>query len=184
MPEISRREFLAAAGVTAAASWFTFDRRALIEAATQAQTASRFEVLSAADAADIEAAAAQIIPSDGTPGAREARVVYFIDKGLSTFAKDQRAVFEKGAAELRKRAAREERGAKSFAAISPASQIRILQALEKEKHPFFGAVRQATIVGMFANPEYGGNHDKTGWKMIGFNDQFSWGAPFGWYDRG
>ena len=22
-----------------------------------------------------------------------------------------------------------------------------------------------------------------GWKMIGFDDHFVWGAPFGWYDR-
>jgi hypothetical protein len=36
---------------------------------------------------------------------------------------------------------------------------------------------------MFANPEYGGNFQKTGWKLIGFTDQFSWAAPFGWYDR-
>jgi hypothetical protein len=36
---------------------------------------------------------------------------------------------------------------------------------------------------MFANPEYGGNRDKIGWKMIGFDDRFSWGPPFGWYDR-
>ena len=36
---------------------------------------------------------------------------------------------------------------------------------------------------MLANPEYGGNSDKIGWKLIGFDDRFSWGAPFGWYDR-
>ena len=35
-------------------------------------------------AAEIEAIAARIIPSDATPGAREAGVVYFIDRALST----------------------------------------------------------------------------------------------------
>ena len=44
-------------------------------------------------------------------------------------------------------------------------------------------LRFATVAGMFANPEYGGNADKTGWKLLGFNDQFSWSSPFGWYDR-
>ena len=39
------------------------------------------------------------------------------------------------------------------------------------------------MAGMLANPEYGGNYNKSGWKMIGFVDQFSWSAPFGWYDQ-
>ena len=44
-------------------------------------------------------------------------------------------------------------------------------------------MRGATIAGMFSNPEYGGNRDKIGWKLLGFEDRFSWAAPFGWYDR-
>src|SRR5262245_51994167 len=41
--------------------------------------------LTAAEAADIEAVAAQIVPSNDTPGAREAGVVSFIDRALATF---------------------------------------------------------------------------------------------------
>jgi gluconate 2-dehydrogenase gamma chain len=140
-------------------------------------------VLSDADAADIEAAAAQIIPSDGTPGAREARVVYFIDRSLGTFAKDQRPAFEKAAKELRARAAKIQPGAKSFASLSAEKQIAALTAMEKEKGSAFNMLRGATIAGMFANPEYGGNYNKAGWNLLGFNDQFSWASPFGWYDR-
>lgn len=40
----------------------------------------------------------------------------------------------------------------------------------------------ATITGFLANPEYGGNTGKIGWKLIGFEDRFVWSAPFGWYD--
>ncbi len=40
---------------------------------------SRFQLLTPAQARDVEAIAAQIIPSGSTPGAREAGVVYFID---------------------------------------------------------------------------------------------------------
>ena len=29
---------------------------------------------------------------------------------------------------------------------------------------------------------YGGNRDKVGWKLIGFEDRFHWNAPFGHYD--
>ena len=41
----------------------------------------------------------------------------------------------------------------------------------------------ATAAGMFANPEYGGNRDKIGWKLLGFDDRFFWQQPFGYYDR-
>ena len=33
-----------------------------------------------------------------------------------------------------------------------------------------------------ANPEYGGNTGKAGWRAIGFDDRFVWAEPFGWYD--
>jgi gluconate 2-dehydrogenase gamma chain len=187
MAEFSRRQFIAATGGTLASIWLAAEAQELIAAGAHAARAARqatpFQVLTADQAADIEAATAQIIPTDDTPGAREARVVYFIDKSLATFAKDQRPIFEKGVKELRSRAAKVNRGAKTFAALNDAQQIAVLAALEKDKSGFFEALRGATIAGMFSNPEYGGNHDKLGWKMIGFDDRFSWAAPFGWYDR-
>jgi gluconate 2-dehydrogenase gamma chain len=33
---------------------------------------------------------------------------------------------------------------------------------------FFGIVYQTVMEGMFADPIYGGNKDKAGWKMVGF----------------
>jgi gluconate 2-dehydrogenase gamma chain len=183
MTDLSRRQFLAASGATAAAIWIAAESRDLLAAGMHAAQATQFEVLTPADAAEIEAATAQIIPTDATPGAREARVIYFIDKSLATFAKDQKPAFQKAAKELRARAAKAQKGAKSFAALTNAQQIAILTALEKEKPDVFGPLRYGTIAGMLANPEYGGNYNKSGWKMIGFVDQFSWAAPFGWYDR-
>jgi hypothetical protein len=41
----------------------------------------------------------------------------------------------------------------------------------------------ATAAGMFANPAYGGNRDKIGWKLLGFEDRYIWQQPFGYYDR-
>lgn len=189
MAEFSRRQFIAATGGTLASIWLAAEAKELIAAGAHAARAARqatpppFQVLTADQAADIEAATAQIVPTDETPGAREARVVYFIDKSLTTFAKDQRPIFEKGAKELRTRAAKVNRNAKSFAALTEPQQIAVLTALEKSKSEFFEALRGATIAGMLANPDYGGNYNKVGWKMIGFDDRFSWSAPFGWYDR-
>jgi len=50
--------------------------------AANAKTPVKFQVLTAAQAKDVEAIAAQIVPSDELPGAREAGVVYFIDQAL------------------------------------------------------------------------------------------------------
>jgi gluconate 2-dehydrogenase gamma chain len=183
MTDFSRRQFLAASGAAAAAIWIAAESRDLFAAGLHAAQATHFEVLTPADAADIEAATSQIIPTDSTPGAREARVVYFIDKSLATFAKEQKPAFDTAARELRSRAAKAQKGAKSFASLSSAQQIAVLTVLEKEKPDIFGQLRYATMAGMLANPEYGGNYNKIGWKMIGFVDQFSWAAPFGWYDH-
>jgi gluconate 2-dehydrogenase gamma chain len=183
MTDVSRRGFLAAAGASAAAIWLTAESRDLIAAGREAMQAKHFKNLSDADAADIEAATAQIIPTDETPGAREARVVYFIDTALGSFAKGQKQSIDAGVKELRKRAAKEVRGAKSFAALPNDKQMAVIAAMEKDKHQFFFQLRAMTIAGMLANPEYGGNYNKAGWKWIGFDDRFSWSAPFGWYDR-
>jgi hypothetical protein len=183
MSEFSRRQFVALAGSAAAGVWLTATRSDILAAGLHAAQATKFETLTPDDAIEIEAATAQIVPTDATPGAREARVVYFIDKALSTWAKDQKSKFHSLANELRSRAAKAQRGAKSFASLPSEKQIAVLTAMEKETPPLFGLLRYATIAGMLANPEWGGNYQKTGWRWIGFDDRFSWGPPFGWYDQ-
>ena len=188
MTELSRRGFIASAGGTLAAAWLFADVEKLRAAGEYAVRASRqnppppFQVLTAEQAAELDAAASQIIPTDDTPGAHEAHVVYFIDKSLATWAKEQQPAFAAGVAELTKRAASASPGATSFATLTSEQQQAVIASLEKDKHQFFFILRGATIVGMFANPEYGGNFEKAGWKMIGFDDRFSWAPPFGWYD--
>jgi hypothetical protein len=189
MPEVSRRAFLAGVGGSFAAVWLAAETRDLLAAGAHAARAGRqtprppFQFLTPEQGADIEAMSEQIIPTDGTPGAREAHVVYFMDQALATYAKERREPVIKGLNDLHARSAKMFRGAKSFASLSDAQQITLLTALEKEKSEFFEEIRGATIAGMLASPEYGGNTNKIGWKMIGFDDRFSWGPPFGWYDR-
>jgi len=186
--EITRRGFLATTGGALAAAWLSADPEKLLAAGAHAARAARenppppFEVLTAVQAADLDAATSQIIPSDDTPGAHEMHVVYFIDKSLATWAKDQRSPVEKGLLELQARAAKENAAATSFAMLTDDQRHAVIASLERDKHPFFFLLRGATVTGVLANPEYGGNFNKLGWKMIGFNDQFSWAPPFGWYD--
>ena len=187
MSNLSRRTFVATLGTGAAAVWLTAEARDLLATGARAAAAARaqtpFKILTADQAADLHAATSRIIPSDGTPGAHEANVVRFIDESLAGFAKDQRDDVNKLVAELQKLAAQQRKGAKSFAALSATDQDAVIAKMEKTKGSHFNDLRGITITGMFANPQYGGNANKAGWKLLGFDDQFSWAAPFGWYDR-
>ena len=66
--------------------------------------------------------------------------------------------------------------------MTSAQQIAVMRTLDKINHDVFEPMRQAVIAGMFANPSYGGNAGKVGWKLIGFEDRFIWQPPFGFYD--
>ncbi len=39
-----------------------------------------------------------------------------------------------------------------------------------------------THCGMFAMPSRGGNRDRSGWALLGFDNQHAWQPPFGYYD--
>jgi len=142
---------------------------------------ARLSFFSAVDAADVEAVAAQIIPTDDTPGARDAGVVYFIDRALATFlsrlADDYRAQLAEFQMTFRGR----HPGAASFGALPSAEQIGYLETVDRT--PFFDTTRLLTLLGMFSMPAYGGNRDGAGWKLIGFEDRHSFQPPFGYYDR-
>nr|WP_246447594.1 gluconate 2-dehydrogenase subunit 3 family protein [Novosphingobium flavum] len=137
--------------------------------------------LNAADAADVDAVANLIVPGGATPGARDARVVYFIDNALGSFFADQLPAFRQGLAEFRRGLAAKYGADKPFAAMPEAQQIAWLRTVDTA--PFFSAVRRLTVLGLIAMPKYGGNHDNVGWKLIGVEDNHYWEPPFGYYDR-
>lgn len=96
--EFSRRSFLRAVTGALGVSWFALDWSSIAEAAHDAHLAGKSPGAAAAflthrEAADVEAICAQIIPSDATPGAREAGVVFFIDRALATFFPRLRMIF-------------------------------------------------------------------------------------------
>ena len=137
--------------------------------------------LSEAELADVDAITAQIIPTDETPGAREAGVALFIDRALATFFGRFAADFRSQLAAFRARCRAQYPDARSFAALTHEQQIAFLKQVERT--PFFERGRLLTIVGMFAMPKYGGNRDGLGWKLLGFEDQHIFHPPFGYYDR-
>ena len=184
--DFSRRGFLgvlAGAGVATVGNASWSDLRAAGTFAAQASQQEKWQVLTPVQVRELDAVTAQFVPTDDTPGAREAHVVRFIDRSLATYAKDQKPHIDAALQKLDQLVASHFPGATSFASLGDAEQITVLKDWEATDRQTFGALHGATITGMFCNPEYGGNYNKVGWQLLGFKDQFSWAPPFGYYDR-
>lgn len=183
---LPRRSFLLSAGGAIGALWLGIDTSVLAQAGHHVQSLSDAEIphalqfFNAADAADVEAIGACIIPSGATPGAREARCVIFTDHALQTFFSDRAAAFRPGLAEFQKAVADRHAGS-AFAALAEPDQIAFLESVEQT--PFFGGMIFMTVLGFLSSPKYGGNAAGLGWKAIGFEDQHIFMPPFGYYDR-
>lgn len=180
----NRREFLGGAGSLAAAALAAAHWPAIAaahgHAARAADAKASLEFLSPAEARVIDALSALIVPSDDTPGAREAGALYFIDRSLRTWAAGHANDFRTGLASFVDGFAAAHDG-RPFAEADTATQIEYARTVESTE--FFGGVRTLTIIGLFALPAYGGNRGGAGWKIIGFDDQHAFSPPFGDYDR-
>jgi Gluconate 2-dehydrogenase subunit 3 len=182
----TRRQFLTDAGSTlgtalVAAQWPAIAAAYGHAASGVANPANAaFHFLSEDEARDVDAIAAQIIPTDDTPGAREAGAVYFIDRSLSTWAAGVADPFRAGLRDFRTGFSAVHRS-QIFAAADAATQIAYLTQVDRTE--FFKNLRQLTLLGMFALPSYGGNKDGAGWKLLGFEDTHAFVPPFGYYDR-
>ena len=182
----SRRDFLTNAGSALGVAWAAANWPAIASAHTHAVTAvadngsAAFGFLSAEEARDVDAIASQIIPTDASPGAHEAGTVYFIDRSLQTWQAGHAAPFRTGLKDFQAEFTAAHPGMR-FADAAPATQIAFLTSVEKS--PFFEGMRALTLIGLFALPQYGGNRDAIGWRLIGFNDQHTFSPPFGYYDR-
>lgn len=180
----TRRGFLATSSLGIGGAWVATQLPAIRSAAAYARTAARenrpLAALTEDEAREVEAVAARIIPTDETPGAREAEVIRFIDRALETFQAEALPMVREGLADLGRRAAAAGAAESRFSQLDETRQDALLR--EIEDGAFFGAIRFLTVMGMFASPEYGGNRDKVGWELIGFEDRYRWLPPFGWYD--
>ncbi len=185
--DLNRRRFLSAGIRGASGAWASLHWPAIMAAAQHAAhmresvPPARLEVLTAEQAAEIEAAACRIIPTDDTPGAREAGVIYFIDRALATFAQESRADYEKGLPVLQARTRAMFPNTQKFSQATPEQQDAVLKALEGQ--PIFELILTQTVMGFLADPARGGNRGEVGWKLAGFDDSPAFAPPFGYYDR-
>src|ERR1700693_4875098 len=158
--KISRREW-----VLAAACWAEVLR-------AQNSQSEQLMWFNPADAAEIKAIAAQIIPDDNTPGAGTAGVIWFIDRSLAGFDQDKQELYKSGLSETQAKRAELFPGSPSIASLTNDQQIALLKAIEKSE--FFQQVRLHTILGFFRQP--------IGLKFLGIEHQMHYEPPFGYYD--
>ena len=203
-PSFSRRRFLAQGAGGLSAVWVAAHWPALLAAADHARRAAqstvppKFEFFTSDEAKEIEAISARIIPSDDTPGAREAGVVYFIDHGLTTFGADDQKTYRDGLPELQARVGEMFPGVAKFSSLTAEQQDEVLHSFDEQQPQqrqrrfrprpgagnFFETLRQHTIAGFLIDPDYGGNRDGAGWKVIGREREHMFQPPFGYYDKG
>jgi gluconate 2-dehydrogenase gamma chain len=184
--ELSRRQFLAGLSTAAKGSLIVLSLPAILTACRQANeqnpTASadaQYTILSNDLAIELDAVSARIVPTDDTPGAREAGSVRFMDVVLADGRQDQLTILQTGMVELNASANREF-GVSSFAALSETQQDALLTAIETT--PFFGTVRFLTVASLFALPQYGGTGPDVGYNLIGMTHAHAYMPPFGYYD--
>ena|ERR1700676_4706951 len=198
----ARREFLLQMGGLATGAWVQAQWPAIVSAVQHAHQAAKsqagFTVLTAAQAREIEAITARIIPTDDVPGAKEAGVVYFIDRALATFASESLEVYKNGLEEMNRATEIMFPGVERFSSASAEQQDKLLTELSKqlqwlaESPPssapavsaeFMQTLWMHTVFGFLVDPEAGGNRDYAGWKAIGRDPAHTFTSPFGFYDK-
>jgi gluconate 2-dehydrogenase gamma chain len=198
----ARRDFLLHLGGVAGTAWVSAQWPAIVAAGQHAHQAAAskqsFEVLAPAEAKEVQAIAARIIPTDELPGATEAGVVYFIDRALKTFANDARPLYQKGLSDVNHAVTEMFPGVNSFSAATPDQQDQLLAALFADALPqtrtsrrnavvptndFLQTIWYHTICGFLVDPEGGGNRGFAGWKVIDRDPAHSFAPPFGYYDK-
>ncbi len=131
--------------------------------------------LNAREAATATALFERLFPADEEhPGATEIGVLSYIDRALAGAYREHEESYRLGLAAL-DRCARARHSA-PFADLDPTQQDALLRDLERGELPnfhappqqaFFALLRAHLQEGLFADPLYGGNRDKLGWRVLG-----------------
>lgn len=173
--DVSRRAFLKVTGLSLILHPATAAR--LAGAGMTEAPARGFEVLTQSQVATLEAIAAQLIPKDDDPGAREALAVRYIDRVLAGQQRDRGPLYVAGLASIDRTSIAMFK--RRFTALDFESQTRVLQAIDQgevgRRHwptigsqEFFQLVWMHTLEGFYGSPEYGGNAEHASWKMVGY----------------
>ncbi len=149
------------------------DRRLfLLSLTAPLYAAAPLQTFSPAEAKLVEALCDRIIPADEGPGAKDAGVLYYLDRQLAGPLKRFAATYKTNLP-LVDEACRTAEG-KPFLELSSTSQTGFLRGLEASGAPelrsFFRIVVDQAMQGFYGSPSHGGNRDAASWKMLGIED--------------
>src|SRR5437870_989319 len=124
----------------------------------------------------VAAAFERLFPADEHgPGAADIGVVTYLDTALAGAEAEHVATYRAGLAALDQAALSS--FAQAFAQCAPAAQDALIARLERDEladvpaaadgRTFFELLRAHLQEGLFADPAYGGNRDKSGWRVLG-----------------
>jgi len=207
--ELDRRQFLSRSLSALGATWTAGHWPAILAAAEHGHKAAAspvaqaWEFFTPEEAREVEAIASAIIPSDGTPGAREAGVVYFIDRALVTFSVEDQKTYREGLPLIQKRLKELFPEATSFSRANAEQQEAVLESLDEAgakspprrprggfragsgAQPLFELLRAHTLAGFLIDPDADrkGNRGGVGWTVIGRLPDHAFQPPFGFYDQ-
>ena len=143
---------------------------------------AKFQVLTPDEAETLELIAERIFPGTHTPGAVEIGAVSYIDIALAGDYAPLLPLYRLGIRAVN-RYARSKFG-RAFRSLSDELQDAVLVAFEKgaiaeckNAAEFFETVRCHVLEGIFCEPQYGGNKNMMGWRLVDFP-----GQQFGYTD--
>ena len=134
----------------------------------------------------LEAMLEQIIPSDEDPGAREAGVIYFIDRQLVGPYERFQSIYREGLASVE--ATSRSLFDRSFSGLNSDDQVSLLHRLEKDEagqefrksrqaSSFFQMVVDHAMQGFYGSPIHGGNKDFLSHEMLGIELPIDYRRP-------
>ncbi len=135
-----------------------------------------FKILTRSETRILEAVADRIFPTTDTPGAVEAGAVNYIERALAGDYAPLLRLYRRGLRAVDRHGRR--RFGPNFSALDDLQKDTILLDFEagrvsdcKKAAEFFEMVRCHVLEGVFGEPEYGGNRDLIGWRLIEFPGQ-------------
>jgi len=143
-----------------------------------------FKTLTPAELETLKAIADRIFPRTDTPGAVEIGAINYIEIALAGDYAALMPLYREGFRAVERHA--HKRFGASFVALSGQQQDEILCELEagsvaafKKAGEFFETVRYHVLEGIFCEPQYGGNKDMLGWRLVNFpGQQFGYGDAY------
>jgi gluconate 2-dehydrogenase gamma chain len=152
--------------------------------ATSDNKMASLKVLSDEEAVTLAAIAGRIFPKTDTPGAVEIGAVNYIDIALAGDYAALAPLYHQGLRAVQ-RYSRAKFG-KRFFELADDDMDTVLRDFEagnaetfKPAAEFFETVRYHVLEGVFCEPQYGGNKNMTGWRLVDFpGQQFGYPDPY------